>query len=962
VFFDPASFMKPPTAFVRRHHRWKRICTGAALLAGLSPVSRAGYIAGLDGASAASTFETGSIALLPQSGWSNVTGAARIFDLAGAFNGTVIATTPFGAYTVEYTPPQAVVLLPHTRYVLHFDLGFVAGNVGGSADYSFQLGTVTAGAFTGLGSPVSGTLMRLGNMGQGVFSGSAEQEFNTGGTPPPGDLSIRWSLLSYNGNSDFFGFDNVTLEAVPLVPDGIPPAIVSAGSLNGATIGLVFSEPVDKVSAENPSSYAVSGVSVVSAVLQPDRRTVVLIVTGLSAPDFSISAGGVKDVSSTPAAPTAVAGTVTYMAAADVGLPAETGSAYSTGPGAITMHAGGYDVWSNSDSCFFASVEKTGDFDLRVRVANFSPAVAHNLAKALFMVRETADAESRHVSVTVHPQSKIWSAMKRDQIFGATSALSGNASVNWPAGSNYPDIWMRIRRSGGTFAAFGSTNGEAWIPVGDPYTPGVPFADTLLVGMAACSVQEQFAGSPPVDVAFQNFGNFQVLNTAVNFQEHPASTTVTENTQAVFRAAATVTGTAQENLAWQWLRNGDVIPGATSATYIMPSAPRTDDGARFRARAYVPGGDSKLSNEALLTVNPDTVPPVPLSAVSLGGTSIIIRFSEILDPLTAAAAAHYTLPGGGVVQEAALLADGKSVRLMVSGLSGSPFQLGIAGVKDAALNTMNATVSGQILPWVSEDIGTMPLPSTVNASAADAFDVSAAGADIWGFQDAFHFIHQPRTGDFDVRVQMTRLDFVNFSTRGGLMVRESSDPGSRNFFVGTYPTPDGDNHWVSTVRPETGGDTSLAPGDSYIVRAADFAWPHVWFRLMRAGNTFTAFYGTNGTEWTQIGDQYSPAVPWPHPVHLGLATASINASTQTTAHYRNFGDTTSRTADLTIDRTAEGVNLSWSETAAGFLLYHSTDLIAGNWHIVSVTPGISGGRFHVTLSPDASRDFFRLQK
>jgi regulation of enolase protein 1 (concanavalin A-like superfamily) len=954
--------MKPFTAFMCRYPGWKRFGAAAALLGGLLSISRADYIAGLDGVSTASVLETGSIVLLPQAGWSNVTGTARVFDTGATFNGTLIGTTAFGAYTVQYTPPQAVTLTPNTRYVLHFDLGFVAGNTGGTANYSFQLGTVTGGVFTGVGTPVTGTVLRLGNMGSGVFSASAEQEFNAGNTPPTGNLSIRFSVLSYNGNSDFFGFDNVTLSAVSLIPDGIPPAIVSAGSLNGATIGLVFSEPVDKVSAETPASYTVPGVSVISATLQADKKTVVLVVTGLNGPNFTISAGGVKDVTSTPAAATPVAGNVLYLAAADVGLPVEPGSAYSTGPGAVTIHAGGYDVWSTSDTCFFAPIEKTGDFDMRVRVTTFSPAAANNLAKALFMVRETADAESRHVSVSVYPQAKNWSAFKRDQIFGTTSVLAGNWKVDWPAGSNFPNAWMRIRRSGATFTTFGSTDGEAWIQVGDSYTPAVPFADPVLVGMAACSVQEQFAGSPAVDVAFQNFGNFQVTNTVVSFQEHPANTTVTENSQAVFHAAATVTGTAQENLTWQWLRNGDVIPGASSATYIMPAAPRTDDGAHFRARAYVPGGDSKLSNEATLTVIPDTVPPVPLSVVSLGGTIITIKFNELMDPVTAAEAAHYTLPGGGVVSEASLLPDGKTVRLVVSGLTGSPFQLKIDGVKDAALNAMNATVSGQILPWISGDIGTMPLPSNVNASGPDAFDVTAAGADIWGFQDAFHFMHQERTGDFDVRVQMSRLDFVNFSTRGGLMVRESLDPNSRNFFVGTYPSPGADNHWVSTVRPQTGGDTSLAPGDSYIVRDGGFAYPNVWFRLMRAGNTFTAFFGTTGTAWTQIGDQYSPVTPYPNSVQLGMATASISQSSQTTAFYRNFGNTTSDTVDLAIDRAASGVNLSWPESAPGYLLYHSTDLIAGNWQVVSVTPVLNGGRFRVTLPAGASRDFFRLQK
>jgi regulation of enolase protein 1 (concanavalin A-like superfamily) len=923
-------------------------------------VAHAGFIAGLDGSSPASIFETGATVALPQSGWTNIAGSARIFDTA-ALNGTIIGTSAFGTFTVQYTPPQAVALLPDTKYTLHFDMGFVAGNTGGTADYSFQLGTLTGDVFTGLGSPVTGTLLRLGNSASGIFSGSAEQEYNTGSSPPAGNLVVRWSLLGYNGNSDYFGFDNVTLNAVSLVPDGVPPTVVSTGSLNGATIGVVFSEAVDKASAESLTSYSVPGVSLLSATLQPDKKTVVLVVSGLAGPGFSLSAPGVKDVSGTPAAAAPVTGTVMTLAAADVGLPVEPGSAYSTGPGAVTLHAGGYDVWFNSDTFFFAPVEKTGDFDMRVQVANFSPAAAHGVAKALLMVRETADPESRHASVAVHPQSKLWGAMKRDQIFGATSVLSGNWSVNWPAGNNFPNVWLRLRRSSGTFTFFGSTNGEAWTPVGDPYTPEVPFPDTVLLGMGACSVQEQFPGSPPVDVSFQNFGDFRIVNTVVSFQEHPENTTVTENTSAVFHAAATVTGTAPENLSWQWLRDGGIISGANSSTCVIPVAARALDGARIRARAFVPGGDSKLSNEAILTVIPDTTAPVPVSVFAFGDTAIIVKFNELMDSATAAEASRYTLPGGGTVQAATLLGDGKSVRLVVSGLTGSPFQLMISGVKDAALNPVSATVSGQSLPLVSQDIGTMPLPSTVIASGPDSFDVTAAGADIWLLQDSFHFLHQERTGDFDVRVQMTRLDFANFSTRGGLMVRESKDAGSRNYFVGTYPAT-GDNHWVSTVRPETGGDSTIAPGDAYVTHAGDFAYPDVWFRLMRAGNTFTAFYGTNGTEWAQIGDQYTPLVPYPNTVLLGMATASIAASTPTSASYRNFSNTVSDTMELAITRTATGVTVSWPEAATGYSLFTSTDLIAGIWQNVGVAPEISGGRFQVTLPAAASRKFFRLQK
>ena len=107
--------MKPPADWSRRHPGWTRYAAAGLILAAAPAVSRAEFIAGLDGVSLASTFETANIVALPQAGWSTVTGAARIFDLAGSFNGTIIATTAFGAYTVQYTPPQAVALAPNTR-------------------------------------------------------------------------------------------------------------------------------------------------------------------------------------------------------------------------------------------------------------------------------------------------------------------------------------------------------------------------------------------------------------------------------------------------------------------------------------------------------------------------------------------------------------------------------------------------------------------------------------------------------------------------------------------------------------------------------------------------------------------------------------------------------------------------------------------------------------------------------
>lgn len=194
--------------------------------------AHAQFIGGLDGASNSSTFENGVIVALPADGWTNVSGTAQVFD-AGAGNGSIIGTTPFGNYEVQYI--TGVAVQPNTNYVLHFDMGFVAGIVGGSANYSYQLGTVNAGVFTPLSSPATGTVARTGNMFGGVYSASSSVTILTGSTVSGDILAVRWAQTSNPGPSDFFGFDNVTLAA-----SAGPAAVPTLGEIGTATLALLL--------------------------------------------------------------------------------------------------------------------------------------------------------------------------------------------------------------------------------------------------------------------------------------------------------------------------------------------------------------------------------------------------------------------------------------------------------------------------------------------------------------------------------------------------------------------------------------------------------------------------------------------------------------------------------------------------------------------------------------------------
>jgi hypothetical protein len=190
------------------------LLTATALLS-LLPVHAQIVIGDLDGVSAASTFETGSTDPLPNSGWVNVSGTAQIYG-GGVANGALIGTTPYDNYTVQFdtsTPIQ-----PNTAYTFTVQMGYFAALADGDSGYSFQLGTVNGGVFTGLGTPATGTVPYLGNMSEGNWSsGPISQTFTTGATVSGDNLSVQWSQISAlgGGTSDHFGFDNATLTAVP---------------------------------------------------------------------------------------------------------------------------------------------------------------------------------------------------------------------------------------------------------------------------------------------------------------------------------------------------------------------------------------------------------------------------------------------------------------------------------------------------------------------------------------------------------------------------------------------------------------------------------------------------------------------------------------------------------------------------------------------------------------------------
>ena len=151
----------------------------------------------------------------------------------------------------------------------------------------------------------------------------------------------------------------------------------------------------------------------------------------------------------------------------DIGNPSIVGSSVVQDNG-IQIIAGGADVWGVNDQFHFSYLEKTGDFDLMARIENLS--APHLYTKAGLMAREELTDNSRHIFFQVFPDNKPRNKNNGGFEFQYRAAKAGDMKALYPAKStgtpefpvNYPNTWIRLKRSGNEFIGYHSVDGKNW--------------------------------------------------------------------------------------------------------------------------------------------------------------------------------------------------------------------------------------------------------------------------------------------------------------------------------------------------------------------------------------------------------------------------------------------------------------------------------------------------------------------
>ena len=187
--------------------------------------------------------------------------------------------------------------------------------------------------------------------------------------------------------------------------------------------------------------------------------------------------------------------------------------------------------------------------------------------------------------------------------------------------------------------------------------------------------------------------------------------------------------------------------------------------------------------------------------------------------------------------------------------------------------------------WFEVNVGGAT-PTGSYTVAGGVHTIVGGGADFQGNApalqpDQFKWVYREITGNATITVRLTRLDNVGTQTfvKGGVMMRASTSPTAMYASVLSTNTPTNDYRFQrrlatdGAVTQDRGNDSTQLP-----------ATPS-WLRLVRTGNSFTAFSSTNGTTWVAIGTAQTIALPTTF--QIGFAVTSHQQGTSTTATFDN---------------------------------------------------------------------------
>ncbi|GCE14975.1 outer membrane protein assembly factor BamB family protein [Tengunoibacter tsumagoiensis] len=237
------------------------------------------------------------------------------------------------------------------------------------------------------------------------------------------------------------------------------------------------------------------------------------------------------------------------------------------------------------------------------------------------------------------------------------------------------------------------------------------------------------------------------------------------------------------------------------------------------------------------------------------------RKGDSLQAATSTDGINYTLVPGSTVTQVfpATTVTGVAVSSGANGITGT------ALLTPPTIGPLSAVaVPGSASPcpagWSCTDIGNPTLVGDQTVTNG-VWTLKASGNEIANYADHFHAVFQTVTGDTTLSAQITAQDNTSPGARAGLMLRQSTNPGSP--YYGVFVTPQ--KGIVVQYRDTLGLNTinlGSAAGNTPI-----------YLRIARWQSIFTAYTSGDGATWTPIDDS-TITLNLPATLQVGLAMTS----------------------------------------------------------------------------------------
>jgi glucose/arabinose dehydrogenase/regulation of enolase protein 1 (concanavalin A-like superfamily) len=277
----------------------------------------------------------------------------------------------------------------------------------------------------------------------------------TGVFTDPTNLTVRSGLINYTLNAPFWS-DNAVKTRWMGIPDGTKIGFTTNGEWSfpaGSVWVKHFELPVN---VTNPAIRQ----RLETRLLVRDTNGFVYGASYRWRPDHSDAE--IVNGAITENIPITVAPPVGDLTSQDIGSPT-AGSTTRVGEG-YRLTAGGADIWGTADQFRFAHQQRTGDFDIAVRVASLTQSDLYT--KAGLMVRDTLAPNARHIFALVFPSNAARNNNNGGYEFQSRDTIGGSASAIYPPTPQprvaFPNSWLRLKRAGNVFTAYSGSDGETW--------------------------------------------------------------------------------------------------------------------------------------------------------------------------------------------------------------------------------------------------------------------------------------------------------------------------------------------------------------------------------------------------------------------------------------------------------------------------------------------------------------------